>query len=206
MRLSAGADIALGWRDASMDASLELSTKVLEYGVLGLPVVLDRTPMHERLLGRDYPLFVSSEDDVVAAIAAWSWRTRPSPPWRRSACGSASAEHTFERGTERLQAILAQGLSGTLRPAAARPLRDRRRGPRPQVLRGDPGPARGPPRRRDPHGPVVPDQRHDPIRSEALLEWADLIVCEWFGQNAVWYSRHKRPDQRLVVRLHRFEL
>jgi len=33
-----------------------------------------------------------------------------------------------------------------------------------------------------------------------------LVVCEWCGPNAVWYSRHKRRGSRLLVRLHRFEL
>ena len=36
--------------------------------------------------------------------------------------------------------------------------------------------------------------------------WADVVVCEWCGGNAVWYSRYKRPGQRLIVRLHRFEI
>ena len=36
--------------------------------------------------------------------------------------------------------------------------------------------------------------------------WADVIVCEWCGANAVWYSRRKRRGQRLIVRLHRFEI
>ena len=36
--------------------------------------------------------------------------------------------------------------------------------------------------------------------------WADVVICEWCGANAVWYSRHKRPGQRLIVRLHRFEI
>ena len=36
--------------------------------------------------------------------------------------------------------------------------------------------------------------------------WADVVVCEWCGANAVWYSRHKRRGQRLIVRLHRVEI
>ena len=39
-----------------------------------------------------------------------------------------------------------------------------------------------------------------------MAAWADVVVCEWCGPNAVWYSQHKRPGQRLIVRLHRFEL
>jgi len=48
--------------------------------------------------------------------------------------------------------------------------------------------------------------RHDQDRSQAALEWAEIIFCEWLLGNAVWYSRRKRADQRLVVRVHRFEL
>ena len=47
---------------------------------------------------------------------------------------------------------------------------------------------------------------HDADQSREAVAWADVVVCEWCGPNAVWYSQHKRPDQRLIVRLHRFEL
>ena len=43
---------------------------------------------------------------------------------------------------------------------------------------------------------------HDPAESKAMLEWADVIVAEWALGNAVYYSRHKRGNQRLLVRLH----
>ena len=70
MRLAASCDIGLGWRHPELDASLELSTKVLEFGAIGLPVILNRTPMHEGLLGADYPLFAASLTDVMAVAAA----------------------------------------------------------------------------------------------------------------------------------------
>ena len=47
---------------------------------------------------------------------------------------------------------------------------------------------------------------HDVAASRDALDWAELIFCEWLLGNAVWYSRYKRGDQRLVVRAHRFEL
>lgn len=47
---------------------------------------------------------------------------------------------------------------------------------------------------------------HDSARSTDLLGWADVILCEWLLGNAVWYAERKAPHQRLVVRLHRFEL
>ncbi|TCI77796.1 glycosyltransferase [Exiguobacterium sp. SH0S1] len=43
---------------------------------------------------------------------------------------------------------------------------------------------------------------HDEARSRTLIEWADIIFCEWGLGNAEWYSRYKRPHQRLIVRMH----
>ncbi|GGI05979.1 glycosyltransferase family 4 protein [Egicoccus halophilus] len=48
--------------------------------------------------------------------------------------------------------------------------------------------------------------RHHPPRSQRHLDWADTVLCEWALGNAVWYSERRRPDQRLVVRLHLQEL
>lgn len=47
---------------------------------------------------------------------------------------------------------------------------------------------------------------HDAEASEGLLARADVVVAAWCLANAVWYARHRRPGQRLVVQLHRFEL
>ncbi|MDJ0498483.1 MAG: hypothetical protein QNJ89_11675 [Acidimicrobiia bacterium] len=42
--------------------------------------------------------------------------------------------------------------------------------------------------------------------TDQVLAESDIVWCEWCGPNAVYASRHKTADQRLVVRLHRFEL
>lgn len=42
--------------------------------------------------------------------------------------------------------------------------------------------------------------------SKKNLEWADFIWCEWLLGNAVWYAANKKSNQRLIVRMHRFEL
>lgn len=49
-------------------------------------------------------------------------------------------------------------------------------------------------------------EHHDAAASQAALDWAELIWCEWLLGNAVWYSRNKKPSQKLIVRMHRFEL
>jgi len=48
--------------------------------------------------------------------------------------------------------------------------------------------------------------KHDPKVSLALLNNADLIWCEWCCGNAVWYSKNIKGNQKLVVRLHKFEI
>ena len=36
--------------------------------------------------------------------------------------------------------------------------------------------------------------------------WADVVFCEWALDNLLWYSKHKRPGQMLLARLHSQEL
>ncbi|MEA3510781.1 MAG: hypothetical protein U9R51_05030 [Actinomycetota bacterium] len=39
-----------------------------------------------------------------------------------------------------------------------------------------------------------------------VIDWADVVIAEWCGPAAALASRRIRPDQRLLIRLHRFEL
>jgi hypothetical protein len=128
MRLAASCDIGLSWRHPDLDASLELSTKVLEFGALGLPVILNRTPMHEALLGADYPLFAASLADVAASAAA----AAAEPGLYRLAAdrtGRAAERFTLDRAAERLRGYL----------AGAVPRRGARGGGQPPRTRGVPG-------------------------------------------------------------------
>lgn len=61
------------------------------------------------------------------------------------------------------------------------------------------------------HYPVRIDKwdghtRHDERESKQLLAWADFVWVEWLLGAAVWYSKHLRGDQRMVVRAHRSEV
>ncbi|WAP52876.1 hypothetical protein OL239_06910 [Arthrobacter sp. ATA002] len=47
---------------------------------------------------------------------------------------------------------------------------------------------------------------HDEAASQRALADADTVICEWAGGNAVWYSHRVRPEQRLIIRLHGFEV
>ena len=211
MATAASGDLGLSWRAPEMDASLELSTKVLEFGVLGVPVLLNRTPMHESLLGADYPLFVADESDIVAACAAIA----SDPAGLHDLAqriSAAVAPYRMAAATQRLTALLDRTFPDA--PAAltaavmsdGRPLRvavashDLKFFTRIQEhLAGLPGVEL-----RLDHWEAL--AVHDAAASEQMVEWADVVICEWAGPNLVWYSRHKRDGQRLIVRLHRFEL
>lgn len=211
MALAATGDLGLSWRAPEMDASLELSTKVLEFGVLGVPVLLNRTPMHESLLGPDYPLFVADESDIAAACA----RITADPALLadlRSGVTESVGPYRMEAAAQRLRGLLdrtfpaAPAALAAATQAAGRPLRvvvashDLKFFTRIQEHLAE---LPGVELRLD-HWEAL--SVHDAATSEAMVAWADVVICEWAGPNLVWYSRHKRAGQRLIVRLHRFEL
>jgi glycosyltransferase involved in cell wall biosynthesis len=206
MRLAAAGDIGLSWRHPDLDSSLELSTKVLEFGQLGLPVILNRTPMHEALLGADYPLFAASLDDVADVTA--SVLDPAVFDLAASRTSAAAASFALDQAAERLRTYLARAVRPALPAGSAgrAPLRVAIAGHDLKFFNSLIGYFR-----LQPDLEVRVDQwaalgEHDEARSRELAEWADVIVCEWCGPNAVWYSRHKRRSARLLVRLHRFEL
>jgi glycosyltransferase involved in cell wall biosynthesis len=206
MALTATADIGLSWRHPRMDRSLELSTKVLEYGALGLPVLLNRSRVHEELLGADYPLFVHSTDDVIDAVEAVT-NDAALRALAIERCRRAAEQFTLERAVERLRTYVDRSFPPVERTrfaggrlkigVASHDLKFFTR--LLEYFRSVDGVE------------VRVDQwagiyDHDVDESRRLVEWADVVVCEWCTANAIWYSHHKRPGQRLVIRLHRFEL
>lgn len=46
----------------------------------------------------------------------------------------------------------------------------------------------------------------DEASSRLLLDWAEVIFCEFASHNAVWYSWEKKRGQTLIVRFHGYEL
>ena len=197
------ADVALSVRHPMMSRSKELSTKVLEYGAAGCAVVLNRTPLYEELLGADYPLFASGGDDALAALQ----RVWEDPAVRELAadrCKGASEAFTFERVAANLEPYLKSaaplirltpGQSGRRLVIAGHDLK---------FLSGIPDRALA-------LGAEVREDnwaghtKHNVEASEALLDWAEVILCEWCLGNAVWYSQNVSADQRLAIRFHRVE-
>jgi glycosyltransferase involved in cell wall biosynthesis len=191
-------DIASSWRAPSFDDSLEISTKVLEYSALGIPVLMNNCPVQARVFGADYRGWVSTADDFVERFCELA--TSPALYRQVSHAGLRTASaFTFARARHRLATVLQNKRA----PVHARSrIRILFAGHdfkflTPLLSRLE----------RDPRYEVLMDQYQghvikDTARSAQLLARADLIFCEWSLGNAEWYSQHKRPDQPLVIREH----
>ena len=108
-RLIERSDLGLCWRSRVIDneQSAELSTKLLEYGRLGKPVLLRRIPIHERLLGDDYPFYVDSEADLMEKVRLAFEDEQAYEKGARKTY-SASRAHSFGNVSRRIQPILDQ--------------------------------------------------------------------------------------------------
>ena len=187
-------DLGISWRHPDLDASLELSTKLLEYGALGKPVLLNRNKMHELLLGSSYPLFVNSEAEFIDKVEL----AFTHPAIYRDAAErlyEMAKHYTFANTFARLRDAIWEMKPKTILFAGhdlkfIRMFMERFE--------------------QNPDYRVIVDQWeghkiHDVNHSKACLAQADIIFCEWGLGNAVWYSQHKLPHQRLIVRIHRQE-
>lgn len=197
-------DISLGSWTAAVIDPLSVPSEVMASAACGTPPLVKRTPANEALFGRDYPLFVD-DDAAVGTVIANLLGARKQLPAIRSAAQRAVRPYARSATAQRLEAAFAHS-EPNLRDFPLRDIRYK------VVLAGPDLKFAGElielleartdiELRIDRWGP-----NHDKDLSAELIEWADVIICEWAGLNAVWYSHHKRPGQRLVVRLHRYEL
>ena len=200
-------DVGFGWRLASMDGSLELSTKLLEYGASGLALIANPIPIHNNLLGEDYPLLVSSREEVKRCLrrlvqdrslllecaeraqdaARQHNLSSVSAHWRRLIDRVFHPLSTSSSPQKRLKVVLAghdlKFSDELIEYFDARPDIE---------LRIDPWHSL---------------REHDEKLSKELLSWADVVFCEWCAGNAVWYSREiDSRRQSLLIRFHRFEI
>lgn len=98
-------DVACSWRDESFDHSLELATKVLEAAGRGLPVVLNPTAMHRRLLGEDYPAYAADAAGFEVAVARLAERA-DAYETASTRCLQVARGFTYDRAGTVLQAVL----------------------------------------------------------------------------------------------------
>jgi len=199
-------DIGVSWRHPIMDESKELSTKVLEFGLYGKPVIINRNPLHEELFGTDYPLYANSEEEFIEKIEM-AFSNQEAYELAANRVFSVSENHMFKNVIHYLKPFLVEMLEVSNETSKI----NERKFSKINVLFAG-------------HDlkfakmlidhfkssmdfSVKEDQwkghnTHDEKQSKALLEWADIIIAEWGLGNAVWYSKHKKEHQALIVRMH----
>lgn len=197
-------DVGLSWRDPALDSSLELSTKVLEYASVGTAPLMNRTPMHERLFGRDYPLFVSAQSSILEVLTTVN-RDRALLAASAARARLVAEYFMMSAAIERTTRVLDRSFPGSRSPRST-PLKVVVAGHDMKFMQGivDRLNARTDLEVRIDSWSAL--AVHDEASSRELLDWADAVVCEWAGPNAVWYSTRLHKHQRLFIRLHRFEL
>ena len=202
MRQSADCDLGLCWRTDALNDSLEISTKFLEFSASGVPSIVNRTAAYEALLGADYPFFAANSEDAVAACkAAFDPAVYDLAQQR---CLALARDYSYDRAAERLRRALKADIS---RARLAAPERRRILIASHDLKFLDAALAdlnlMGKYDLRYDHWEST--TTHDEQQSQALLADADAIFCEWCTGQAVWYARNKKPNQKLYIRLHRFE-
>ena len=99
-------DLAWAWRRASLEeGTRELSTKLLEYGSCGVPVLLYPNQINVDFLGADYPLFARSRSAAARQVR----QAMLSEDVGNTAVGKlseASKPHTFEAVARHLADLL----------------------------------------------------------------------------------------------------
>jgi glycosyltransferase involved in cell wall biosynthesis len=188
-------DVGIGWRCETIDndSSVELSTKLLEYGRLGKPVLLRRTKMYENLLGQDYFLFVEDEEDFVRKTLEIMYNRKL---YRKTAkkVYEVCKNYTFTEAYNRLKPVLWSFNTEKIKLVFA--------GHDFKFISMAIDYFKNHPRFEVRIDQWQGHNKHDEAHSKECLEWADVIFCEWGLGNAVWYSQNKKKGQKLLVRMH----
>ncbi|OUE44883.1 hypothetical protein BZY95_05100 [Billgrantia desiderata SP1] len=195
------ARVGLSWRNENMNDTVEYSTKILEYGGAGCAAILNRNELHERLLGKNYPLFANSTEEFTTQLT----RALNEPEVAEQAASALkqlAERHTFTTRVDEIRQWLAEAEVMSNVPKAEGKIKvlvaghDLKFFSLLQQKLESTG-----------YFEFLIDQwqghnRHDEVKSRALLAQADVIFCEWCLGNLKWYSHNKKPHQRLVARFH----
>lgn len=193
-------DIGIAWRSEEIDNdnSVELSTKVLEYASLGIPVILKRTKLHENLFGKDYPLFIEDdENDFINKInlalydneiyIKCSYRVYNSvKKYAFKEVYKSIHLKLWSLKKDKINLVFAGHDMKFIDKFIEYCKNSNKYSIRIDQWQGH--------------------NKHDMEYSKECLEWADIIFCEWGLGNAKWYSNNKREYQKLIVRIHKQEI
>nr|WP_298249095.1 glycosyltransferase [uncultured Halomonas sp.] len=192
----ATADFVWCYRPKELEESvLELSTKLVEAVACGARAINYPSNIHENLLGKDYPFFVSSFEDMetlivnAQAIDSFDTSVVAEKVIKDHSMTTAVGEikKVINSGTDfGEQKIVFAGHDRKFIDAYYSYLKSKGAQVRFDEWEwGNPG---------------------NEKRSKQFLSWADKVFCEWGLANAVWYSNHNTESKPLFVRIHLQEI
>lgn len=191
--------IGWAWRSNALeDNTLEISTKLLEFSSCGVSPIMARNPINESVFGKDYPLFANSKKEALEILrntlsdisSLGKIRTRVQQVTKPYTFSYIASHHISPlcAGGEHAEKKTTLGIVGHDLKFLS-PIKNR------LGLDFDIS-----------ENNWWGHKNHDVKFSEEFLLKSDIIFCEWFLGNAVWYSHNKKPGQKLFVRFHRQEL
>ena len=202
LELMSTMDICWGYRSKLLeDNTLELSTKTLEYLSLGLPTIISRNSINERLCGNEYPYFIDTGSEIFEQTFEIIEKINSKPP-QPDVLKQLVAEYTIPE-------IGKKYFSGLIKSIEADFKSKRKR----VVLNGHDLKfisefesnlkKQGHDVRRDIWGW---GDAKSIIRSKQLAKWGEVIISEWGLSNAVWYSENISTNQTHYIRVHLQEI
>ena len=194
------ANLSWAWRHASLeDNTKELSTKLLEYGLAKVPVLLNTSPLYVEILGKDFELFAKTESELIAKAQFALSRKVKATKMLTAPLERLVKLHSFDYvanthlapvvsslAIPNKKVVLIAGhdlkffthLEAELRSSGYRVIVDKWDG----------------------------HNKHNLKKSQLLIKQADTVICEWCLGNAVWYSEHVNDNQNLHIRVHGQEI
>lgn len=195
-------DVATSWRSTFFDDSVEMSTKILEYASIGVPVLMSPSKIHKEVFGDDYPGFVTNQDEF---IEKFKMITSSDDLYMKisSRLQEVAAKYTFSHILESIIPMIIDDVDIDFQEdrktllIAGHDLKfldyviEHYKSSKQYNVIID---------------KLEGHQISDTAKSKSLLKKADIIFCEWALGNAEWYSNNMTDDQKLVIRLHHQEL
>lgn len=199
------ASFMLSVRHDVYDTSNEISTKLLEAMSVGTLPILKKTAANVKLLGEDYPGYVFKLDNMPSVIDNLIKKPKLYTDWARKL--QKKAKHYIFDSTyknklacfyeteiennkvvfsEKKKVLIASHDNKFFTKVISNLINDNN-----LEVKFD---------------NWSTTLKHDLKKSQELLNWADIILCEWAVGAAVFYSQNKLPHQAVLVRLHRFEI
>jgi glycosyltransferase involved in cell wall biosynthesis len=188
-------DVGWAWRHDSLELNtLEISTKLLEYSAFGVPSIMARSEINEKVFGKDYPLFANSEEEALAKLRLVARDRELLIKLSKQVMEIARPYQFSEIKKNKLEPLIPHGARSLPNQNLLIAGHDLRFiDPLANLFSSDFN--------------ISKDhwwghKYHDVYHSEIKAKEADIIFCEWFLGNAEWYSKNKREGSKLVVRMH----